>query len=600
MNRRLILISILVLMLLISATMPMIMEVQALERKKLIFDLIVPTELPMWVRVAQIYKEDLAKIGIKVNVKAMETGAWINAMMKTHDFDIAMCGMLMEPTPSYLPELFHSKYAKSGFNIAGVNDSKLDKLLEDSMVTTDPVKLKQIIYEIQRIIAENVYSIPIFTEYVIFAYNKKFTGFVPMPGGIMNIWTYLNVRLASGEEGGVLRLAMIGDIKTQNPLLRTLALEAYIDRMIYDTLVEFAPNLSVVPYLAERWEVSKDGKVWTFYLVKNATWHDGKPVTADDVVFTISLVLKYKPATWYSYFELIDHAEAVDKYTVKIYMKKPYAWLLTTFASFPILPKHIWEKTPWNASNCSMIGSGPFKWVRWKRGEFIELVRNPNYWRKGHPHLDKILLKVYADSSAAVLALRAGEVDVMYRYIPRTAIATLKQDPNIEVGQAPGLNFRYFIPNLRRKPFDDINVRKALAYAVDKETIVKKLYLGYAIPIDSFVPQSWGVWHNPNLPQYPFNLTKAAEILDKAGYIDVDNDGIREMPGAVTPTPSPSPTATPTTTPSPTPSPSPSPSPTPTPTPTPQAGMSPFTIAGIIIVIVVIIAIVVFLFKRGK
>ncbi|MHA1581642.1 MAG: ABC transporter substrate-binding protein [Candidatus Baldrarchaeia archaeon] len=503
---------------------------------ELSFDLIAPGELGYWIRVCEIFKRSCEDIGIKINVKAMETGAWVSAMMDTHDFDIAMCGMLMEPTPSYLPLLFHSKYAEGGFNIAGVNDSELDALLDQSQVTVDQEELKNIIWQIQERIAENVYSIPIFAEDVVFAYSNKFTGIIGIPSdGAVNIWSYINMRRTSGE-GGEMKIGMLGDIKTNNPLLRTLSLEGYIEHMVFETLVAFDVNLTVVPWLAESWEVSENGTVWTFNLRNNVTWQDGVPFTADDVVFTIETVLENKPPTWYSYFELIDRAEAVDNYTVRVYMKQPYAWTLTTFASFEILPKHLWKDVPWNTTNPPMIGTGPFKWVKWEKGEYIELEKNPNYWQAGKPHLDRVLWTVYETGSAEVLALRSGEVDLMYRYIPLESIKTLIEDPNIVVGVSPGLNFRYFIPNLRRAPFNDINLRKALAYAVDKETIVNAIMLGYASPIDSFVPQAWGKWNNPNVPKYEYNLTKANEILDKAGYLDVDGDGIRELPG--TPAPS--------------------------------------------------------------
>lgn len=509
------------------------------QREELSFDLIAPGVLGYWIRVCEIFKRSCEEIGIKINVISMEVGAWVDAMMTTHDFDIAMCGMLMEPTPSYLPLLFHSKYAEGGFNIAGVNNSELDVLLNESQVTINYDELKSIIWQIQEIIAENIYSIPIFTEDVVFAYSNKFTGIVGIPGdGAVNIWTYINMR-RTDMEGGEIKIGMLGDIKTNNPFLRTLALEGYIDRMIFEPLVAFDLNLTVVPWLAESWEVSEDGLVWTFHLRDNVTWHDGKPFTAEDVVFTIETVLEHKPPTWYSYFEMIERAEAVDNYTVKVYMKQPYSWTLTTFATFEILPKHAWKDVPWNTTDPPMIGTGPFKWVKWEKGEYIELEKNPNYWKAGKPHLDRVLWTVYETGSAQVLALRAGEVDLMYRYIPLESIKTLIEDPNIIVSVSPGLNFRYFIPNLRRVPFDDINLRKALAHAVDKETIVNAIMLGYAEPIDSFVPQAWGEWNNPNVPKYEYNLTKANEILDKAGYLDVDNDGIRELPGTPAPKPIP-------------------------------------------------------------
>lgn len=513
----------------------------AQEKEDLTFSFAYPMELPLWERVLEIFKSSCDDIGVKIEIQPLETGAWIDIMTETHDFDLVMCGMLMEPTPSYLPSMFHSKYSEAGFNSAGVEDSELDAILDSSMTTTDPTELKDLIFQIQEMIAQNLYCIPVFSKEIVYGYSSGFTGFVGMPGGVVNTWTYLGVHPVGEEYGGSLTIGMTGDIKTQNPLLRTLALESYIDDTIYDTLIRFAPDLSFVPCLAKSWEVGEDEKTWTFYLVDNATWHDGVPFTARDVKFTIDTVLENEPPTWYSYFEPIDSVEVIDDYTIQIHTAEPYAWMMTTFATFPPLPEHLWSSISWDEPYPPMVGTGPFKWVKYVRGEYIELEKNPDYWRKGKPLLDKILWKVYASAPAQVLALQAGESNLMYRYIPPETVKTLIKDPNVGIGLAPGLNFRYFIPNLRRPPFDDINLRKALAYAVDKDTVVNSLLLGYGMQIDSFVPESWGIWNNPDVTTYEYDLAKANEILDAAGYIDVDNDGVRDMPGT-SPPPPPTPT----------------------------------------------------------
>jgi len=332
------------------------------------------------------------------------------------------------------------------------------------------------------------------------------------------------------EYGGTLRVAFITDIDTQNILYAQTWWTAIITTMCYDTLVVFNPDLEIVPWLATSWETSEDGLEWTFHIVENATWHDGEPLTAEDVAFTFTYIKEKEIPAYLSDVELIDRVEVVDNYTVKFYLTKKSATFLTrTVRAIPILPKHIWEtvEKPEEFKNEEFIGSGMFIFEERVPEQYIKLRVNENYWR-GRPYVDEVIIKIYKDQDAAIAALRAGEVDAVAWYTPTSLIPELEADPNIAVDMSPDYYVYIVYWNLKKHPLDVKEFRQALAYATNRSYIAEAILEGYGEPQYSFIASALKYWYNPNLPKYEFNLTKAAEILDSLGYVDTDDDGIRE------------------------------------------------------------------------
>lgn len=332
------------------------------------------------------------------------------------------------------------------------------------------------------------------------------------------------------EYGGTLKVAFMTDMDTQNVLYTQSWWTSVIITMCYDTLVVFNPDLEIVPWLATSWEVSEDGLEWTFHIVENATWHDGKPLTAEDVAFTFTYIKEKEVPGYLSEVEIIDHVEAVDDYTVKFYLTNKSATFLTrTVRAIPILPKHIWENVdkPEEFKNEDFIGSGMFIFEERVPEQYIKLKTNENYWR-GRPYVDEVLIKIYKDLDSMIMALRAGEVDVVPWYPPTSVIPELEADPNIAIDKSPDYYVYIVYWNLKKHPLDVKEFRQALAYATNRSYIAEVLLEGYGEPQYSFLASSLEYWYNPNLPKYEFNLTKAAEILDSLGYVDTDDDGIRE------------------------------------------------------------------------
>jgi peptide/nickel transport system substrate-binding protein len=335
---------------------------------------------------------------------------------------------------------------------------------------------------------------------------------------------------AQPKPGGTFIIGVAGEPATATGHLATDTAALMVASNIFNGLITTDYNFQPQPDLAKSWEISSDGLVYTFHLVENATWHDGKPVTAEDVEYTFNdIIAKVHPraATWYG---IIETAKATDKYTFVIKLKRPYAPFMTVIGNVLgsgtlIMPKHIYEGTDpkTNPANYAPIGSGPFKFVKWERGSYIELERNPNYFKKGLPYLDRVIIQFLPDSASRLLAFEQGEVDFLHWYIvPYDQVAKFRKDPKVKIiehgGEGSATN-EFLLFNLRNKPLSDLKVRQAISYALDRDEIVKKALFGEGKIAHSFINSglSW-VYEGESDVYRTVDLDKANALLDQAGY----------------------------------------------------------------------------------
>ena len=327
------------------------------------------------------------------------------------------------------------------------------------------------------------------------------------------------------------RLAVAEEISSLNPLVGNSLVDWFIFNLIYDKLAIYSTNLTPMPWLAKSWEIKPDHKTWILHLVRNATWQDGVPFTADDVVFTINYIKQHKEIwLWQDEVQYIESVKKLDDYTVEIKTSIPVAnlpWYV--FPRLPILPKHIWEKitNPTKYPNTKPVGNGPFILEEYKPGEYIKFVANPHYWR-GKPKVDCIIAKIGLTPDTAFLELKKGELDIMV--LSPEYVKEAEKDPKIKVVISPDIYFDYVVLNTKKYPFNITEFRHAIAYAINKQDLVNRVLLGYGEPLYSVIPPAYKVWHNPNVPKYKYNPKKAKEILDKLGFVDRNGDGIRDLP----------------------------------------------------------------------
>ena len=318
-----------------------------------------------------------------------------------------------------------------------------------------------------------------------------------------------------------------GQISTLNTQLTSVTSSLVLADVWADGLMTYDRNGSRIPRLAESWQASPDGLTYTFKIRGGVKWSDGRPFSAEDVVFTLMNFGKYN--TYLAkLMPLVAEANAPNATTFVLKLKQPLTATLDLFDKevFPLLPKHIYDRTNplTNPANRAPVGLGPFKFVSWETGRAITFKRNPNYWEKGKPHVDSVVFALIPDPQQRRNALARGEIDWMW----------------LEAGQVPaaeaaakGGKFRVVeiktnAPeqavvdfNMQRDPMKKLKVRQALFQAIDRARIVQDVYQGMANKSVNAIPAQFRSLHDPSIDynkMYPYDSKKAGTLLDEAGY----------------------------------------------------------------------------------
>jgi peptide/nickel transport system substrate-binding protein len=307
--------------------------------------------------------------------------------------------------------------------------------------------------------------------------------------------------------------------------------------LIYDTLVEEMGISNFQPGLAESWSVSDDGLVWTFKIREGVKFHDGTPCDANAVAWSLNWTLENDIETFAFYLYNFSEIIAVDDTTLQVTLSSPVGNMEYLLMYVWILPESVWGSMTYDEimefeDLRAGTGTGPYILKEWSEGEYLILEANKDYWRTT-PVIDRIVYHEYATEDAMVQALLAGEIDVVDA-VPSTAIQTLQEAGNIEVPIMASTTIDELIINSHENGTQpeslwDPAVRLAIAYGVDKQQIVNVAYLGYADPLGPVVPASMGAWHNSDIQDIPFDVAKGNRVLDDAGYVDSDGDGVREF-----------------------------------------------------------------------
>lgn len=308
-----------------------------------------------------------------------------------------------------------------------------------------------------------------------------------------------------------------------------------VSAKMHEGLLDYDAQLKPVPALAESWSIAGDGKTITFKLRKGVKWHDGKDFTSADVKFTLEKVLsKLNPRGRATFANLVEVATP-DPYTAVLKLSNPAPYLMNGLAAFesPMLPKHIYDDGQdllRHPALASPIGTGPFAFGEWKKGSYILLKRNPNYWAAGKPHLDQIVFRILPDPSVRAVAFERGEVDLGPMWpVPLPEMARLQQGGSLlanEKGYALMSGMLYFGFNVRDGYFKDVRVRRAVAHAIDLNALSKVVWRGAATPATSPISDQLVTFHDNNSKAYAFDPKKAEALLDEAN-LKRGADGIR-------------------------------------------------------------------------
>jgi len=323
--------------------------------------------------------------------------------------------------------------------------------------------------------------------------------------------------------GGRLVVAIDSEPPVLTSALTTAGPAQYISPKIFDGLLRFDARFQPQPQLAQSWTVSADGLSITFRLRPGVSWHDGKPFTAQDVAFSVLEIWKKYHARGRSTFANVTAVETPDALTAVWRLSEPAPYILSALGSpeSQILPRHLYASGDvlTNPRNVAPIGTGPFRFVEWKRGQYIALARNPAYWDKPAPALDQIILRVLPDGGAAISALETGEVHLVVNP-PPADIARVRRLPGVAATPSTGFtaSLAAFEFNLDKPWFKDVRVRQAFAHAIDRDFLLRNVWYGYGTVADSPVPASLTPFHAEGLPAHPYDLAKAERLLDAAGW----------------------------------------------------------------------------------
>ena len=332
---------------------------------------------------------------------------------------------------------------------------------------------------------------------------------------------------------------MVQEPDNLNPFIGIQGIDYMFWHMNYDFLVGFdSKDLEPRPELATAWKVSPDGKEWTFTIRSDAKWQDGVPVTARDVAFTFNYIVDNKLLNLSTYTNGITGAKVIDDTHVKITTDAPKANMLRMVV--PILPEHIWSKVSGKAATTSyqnkpaIVGDGPFQLVEWQKGKFVRFAANPTYWA-GKPKVDEVVFELYTNPDTMAQDLKLGTIDGAVD-IPPAQFKPLSGEAGLATSQSTSWNFIelamncYDSPNSKGNPvLKDQQFRTAVNWAVDRQKVVDVAYQKYATLGSSLVvPYSKYHWEPPADEAFTYDPAKAKQILDAAGYKDVNGDGYRE------------------------------------------------------------------------
>lgn len=333
------------------------------------------------------------------------------------------------------------------------------------------------------------------------------------------------------QEGGTLVRRLDQDVSTLNPIMANSSYDRFVDHLLFAPLIEFDEDLEPAPGIATKWEVSDDGKQYTFHLDPDATFSDGSPVLARDVLFTLKKIVdpQTEAPQIAGGFDTLDLAatHVVDDHTIVVAFREPLAPQLMHFNDVMVLPEHVYAQGDFRRDFVSRaVGAGPYRLVRRVPGKEILLERRPEFWRP-KPYIQRVLFEVIVDDATAWNAMKRGDID-------ETIISTdtwlnESRQPElrrfIDFRRFYMLNYNYIAWNNRDPIVADKRVRRALAMCIDLQSIIDNLYHGTARAMNGpFTPDQWA--YNPEVPVIQYNPQEALRSLNSLGWLDTDHDGI--------------------------------------------------------------------------
>ncbi|MBI3077177.1 MAG: hypothetical protein HYY85_09405 [Deltaproteobacteria bacterium] len=437
----------------------------------------------------------------------------------------------LDPDELLTRPLHSSQIRKGGGNYAGYNQPEYDAAVDAGRAELDVEQRRALIWKAQEIVARDIPHITLFHKKALHVYNKrKWGNVVSIPGtGFFNIINYVEAVPLTGDATMV--LSEQGTWSSLNPFYAPSGWTAMdISRIIFDTLSRVGPDMKPAPW------VPRSPTVVDVHLRKGMKFHDGQPVTAEDLKFSYEEMKRWRVPLYVPALEPLKQVRVLDAHTARLELAHPYAPLyMQTFALVPLVPKHVWEPAlrerrmarpeEWNDPR-SMIGSGPFKFV-YLRGSEVKLLANEEHFRR--PKAKAFVVALVANVDAQFLGFRKGEYDFHTgRGLTTPQMKEARGVPHLGVVETDDIGVFWLNFNLREaSPFRDHALRLAAAHLIDYETFVRSILAGLAVPGRGLIAPGNRFWHNPNIADgevpgklhyHRYDPAQARRILQDAGY----------------------------------------------------------------------------------
>lgn len=345
-----------------------------------------------------------------------------------------------------------------------------------------------------------------------------------------------NIFGSQTQEPNAMRVGITVEIDSLSPLISYSQIGYEVFMLLYDSLITVDENLEPVANLAKNWTLNDDQTEWTFELRDDVKWHDGESFTSADVVFTYNMLIDSDLGMYSGYLGGIVEVTAPDDHTVIVRTEEPKANMLQN--SCPILPEHIWKDVnpddyvTW--PNDQPIGTGGFKFSELRSGEYLKLVANDDYFL-GRPGIDELIFVLYANTDTMAQSIRLGEIDAATNFSP-SQLTSLQDESDIEAISAVVLGFTELSFNAWDDPSSNANpllkdtvIRHAIEFSIDKQSILDIVYSGQGSVGTSLIPPEGFYHYEPSADELrDFNIDKANQILEEAGYVDLNGDGVRQ------------------------------------------------------------------------
>lgn len=485
---------------------------------------------------SQLVAQAWRQLGLDVEVRPMPWSQHIQVVWNERDkWDTTMWRMVGRPERSDPDEVvfnnYHSSTAATGFNFVGYNNPDYDKVATDQRHTPEAEKRKALILQAQRLIDRDQPQMFLVHPSSLKAFNKDVwveDSIINQSGiGIRNFWTFVRATPKGSQKQMVLNSAE--PVVAVSPMYIAGSASSWVTELVWDRLARVGPDGLPQPWAAERIDWVNPTTV-EVTLRSGMNWHDGKPVTVDDAVFSFEApAMGNKVPMYRSAVNDITKVEKTGDRKIRFTLKAPNAAFVTaTLAKINLIPKHVWEpimkdlmNKPENAEsipNPPAIGSGPFKMVRNRGQEEIVLDRFDGYFAAAK--MDRWVLRIVPNPEATLGMFRRNEINFLADYggAPDVLEKLAKEAPQLVIRSEVDIGFEYAAFNLRRPPFNDVNFRRALSMAVDRNMLVQTAWSGYAVASNSHVSPALKYWHNAEVTKLKAGLPVAKEMLEKAGY----------------------------------------------------------------------------------